>query len=92
MRLLLAFAVAFAMMAPAGADHCEGPDTYPSDATVGPFYVVVLETCGPSGDGCPPWNYVYQESNGLPGLQRDDETVNNTCHGMAPGDTMLSPE
>ena len=31
--------------------------------------------------------WLYQESNGIPGLQRGDEVVDNTCHGMIEADT-----
>jgi hypothetical protein len=33
--------------------------------------------------------WVYQETNGIPGLQRSDPQVDDTCHGMVPADRRL---
>ena len=30
--------------------------------------------------------WIYQETNGIPGLQRGDEVVDNTCEGAIPAD------
>lgn len=32
---------------------------------------------------------VYEESNGIDGLQRGDEEIDDTCHGMIPADTAM---
>lgn len=37
-----------------------------------------------------PWSiWVYEESNGIAGLQRQDELRDDTCGGAIPGDTIL---
>jgi hypothetical protein len=33
--------------------------------------------------------WVYEESNGIDGLQRGDEIVDDTCHGMIASDTIV---
>jgi hypothetical protein len=33
--------------------------------------------------------WIYEESNGMPGLQRGDEIVDDTCGGAIPGDTIV---
>jgi hypothetical protein len=33
--------------------------------------------------------WVYEESNGVDGLQRGDEVVDDTCGGRFPGDTII---
>lgn len=35
------------------------------------------------------FTWVYEESNGIPGLQRQDEVVDDTCGGQIPGDRIL---
>lgn len=32
---------------------------------------------------------IYEESNGIDGLQRQDEVVDDTCGGVFPGDTQI---
>ena len=32
--------------------------------------------------------WIYFEANGIPGLQRGDEVVDNTCHGMIESDVI----
>lgn len=38
-------------------------------------------------DPCTFW--IYEETNGVEGLQRDDDVVDDTCHGAVPGDTIV---
>jgi len=87
--ILLALGVALALLTPTGADHCE---TYSTSSTelscvaipaVGDYYVD--EDCG--SDPYSIW--VYQESNGIAGLQRGDEVVDDTCHGSIQADTII---
>jgi hypothetical protein len=33
--------------------------------------------------------WVYLESNGMDGLQRDDELIDDTCDGQIDGDTLI---
>jgi len=33
--------------------------------------------------------WIYQESNGIPGLQRGDSIRDDTCHRMIPPDTVI---
>lgn len=35
------------------------------------------------------YSWVYQESNGIPGLQRHDDMWDDTCGGLIPGDTVV---
>ncbi|HUR70234.1 MAG TPA: hypothetical protein VM370_13400 [Candidatus Thermoplasmatota archaeon] len=43
--------------------------------------------------GCDPecigYLYVYEESNGIEGLQRQDEVHDDTCGGAIPGDRIV---
>lgn len=93
MRLfLLPAVVAVSLLAPAAADHCQsyhtttptlwcGAASFPGDH---PVYVD--DDCCPE---CLYYVWIYQESNGIPGLQREDEIVDDTCHGMIVGDTIV---
>lgn len=52
-----------------------------------PCFYVDNDTCQP---GCGLFSlWVYQESNGHPGLQRGDEVYDDTCHGMVEADTIV---
>ncbi|HUR70058.1 MAG TPA: hypothetical protein VM370_12505 [Candidatus Thermoplasmatota archaeon] len=90
--LLLAIIAAFLVAAPAEAT-CEMTTSTPEVDTGdhGPdlprYYVDndVIQTAGPIFS-----IWVYEESNGLDGLQRGDEVVDDTCGGAAgPGDTVI---
>lgn len=77
--LLGVFAVASAM-----ATHDCVPTTSAPEIDVAGFYV--------DNDLCQPcmWSiWVYQESNGIEGLQRGDEVVDDTCGGQIPADTIV---
>ncbi len=92
--LLLPLAFALALANPVGADHCTTWSTDPdveldtNPTGVGPRYYVdndpVNLPCCPFGS----W-WVYEESNGIPGLQRSDEERDDTCHGMIRADTII---
>lgn len=96
MRPFFALLFVLAVVGPVDADHCatwstDGDvevDTNPSGAPLVPrFYVdndpVNLPCCVLGS-----W-WVYQESNGIPGLQRLDEERDQTCHGMIAPDTVV---
>jgi hypothetical protein len=82
----LSLLVALAFALPAGAGHCEAYSTTQPDVDVAGVYYVD-EDCL---DGCSVeilfsiW--IYEESNGIPGLQRGDEHTDDTCHGMIEAD------
>jgi hypothetical protein len=66
-------------------------DTDPLGLGVGPRYYAEdgAEDCANTGL-CFFSIWVYQESNGIDGLQRGDEVVDNTCGGGAgPSDTII---
>jgi hypothetical protein len=84
--ILAIVGIALAMGA-AGADHCETwstskPDTTSSDGR----YYVDNDMCQPE---CIFSIWLYEESNGYDGLQRGDEVVDDTCHGMIDSDTII---
>lgn len=33
--------------------------------------------------------WIYYEANGIPGLQRNDSVIDDTCHGMIDGDMFV---
>lgn len=89
-----AFAIGLAMLsalaaAPAAASHCVGHSTSAPELDValptGDRVYADHDDCGT----ClvPVW--IYQESNGLDGLQRLDGNVDDTCHGRVPSDTLI---
>lgn len=69
---------------PAVAAHCTTWETASPeiDATL---YYVDIDYCNP----CMETFWVYEESNGIDGLQRSDEIVDTTCHGMIAPDTVI---
>lgn len=94
MRFALSSAtlILISLSAPALAWHCEEPTTSPAEidtclAPRTPSCVYVdIDPCQPE---CGPLIWVYQESNGVPGLQRGDEIVDDTCHGEIEADTIV---
>ena len=78
--LLTLAALAVAM--PAGADHCVTYSTSSPEVDAGGYYVD-NDVCQP---GCIFSIWIYQESNGISGLQRGDSVVDDTCHGMIESD------
>jgi hypothetical protein len=90
---LILTAIATLALGSALADECV-PSTTPAVA-VGPYYIYdcLLDDSPQGGQECwfpGPWAvWVYEESNGIAGLQRDDEIRDDTCAGQIPGDTIV---
>lgn len=84
MRLVLPLAILLALSLPAQAAHCETWSTTPAEIDAGGYYVE-LDTC----PMCIFSVWIYEESNGIEGLQRGDEIVDDTCHGMIRADTIV---
>lgn len=93
MRALVPMLVVLALTAPAvRADHCETWRTSVPDLTL----AVDAETtfyfswdCDEFCDAGPLAIYLYEESNGIPGQQRQDEIDDGTCHDMIAPDTLI---
>lgn len=72
-----------ALALPALGAGCEGTTSTTSTSQVvvgaGGFYVA-NDICQP---GCTFSIWIYQESNGVPGLQRGDTMRDDTCNGSA---------
>lgn len=94
MRILTA-TLALLMLAPlALAEECV-PTTTTGAIAVGDYYV--YDACADmTGEGtmeCGWWGpwvvWIYEESNGIAGLQRADELRDDTCHGEIAGDTVI---
>lgn len=91
MRVLIALCLAFALLPETVAAGCETSTTTPlldtGETAAGQHYVVA--------DDCSWWCvtgymfWVYEESNGIPGLQRGDENVDDTCGGAIRADTVV---
>ena len=96
MRILIALALTLALAVPATAHHCTTWSTS-NGIAAGEYYLydacVDHATGGEGGLECSHWGvwnaWVYQESNGIAGLQRADEIQDDTCHGLIAGDTVL---
>jgi len=75
---------ALAIAVPVSAQDCE-PSNADAEVDLGGLYV--------DNDPCQPeclfsiW--VYQETNGIEGLQRGDEVEDNTCGGQIESDTII---
>lgn len=98
MRTILLILALVAIAIPVNADHCATYSTYGAQYDT----KIVSQALGTDryygADDCFPLVYcqlvlmsfwVYQESNGIDGLQRGDEVVDNTCHGLLPADTIV---
>lgn len=83
---LLTLAVAVLAFGSVAASACE-PTTSRATATAGPFYII-NELCPLSLD-CIGAFWIYAESNGIEGLQRQDEIQDDTCEGQIAGDTII---
>lgn len=93
MRALLApVLLLVALSAPAIAQHCTEPGEQEDAistcvAGLEPCFYVDDDNCEPE---CGHFNvWIYQETNGHPGLQRGDEITDDTCHGMIEADTVI---
>jgi len=93
MRLaLLAALVAAVALSSASAGHCASYSTStPTGRTAcdtdGSCIYWVWDDC--HAQGCFFSFWVYEETNGYEGLQRDDPIVDDTCHGMIEADRVL---
>lgn len=96
MRTILILLAILALAIPAGADHCatfstsdpEFDSAFGASVEDAPRFYVENDPCHMHGM-CVFSIWVYRESNGIGGLQRDDEIVDDTCHGMIAGDTII---
>lgn len=79
-----------ALSAPAIAEHCTGPtaqeDAISTCVGVEPCFYYDNDSCEPE---CVFDLWIYQETNGIAGLQREDVYRDDTCHGMVAGDTVI---
>ena len=86
---VLPIALTLALM-PVEASHCTTWSTSENDADTLIVYNPALNLYH-VWDHCQPdclFSYwAYYEDNGIPGLQRSDEVVDDTCHGQFEGDT-----
>ena len=90
MRTLILASLLGLAFAPAAASHCESYTTTEPEVDTGlapgmPRHYVDQDTF--CLDLCSYW--VYEEANGLDGLQRADEMVDDTCHGLIAGDKIV---
>lgn len=84
----LALALALVLALPAGAAHCTTWNTEDAEVDVlGRYYHDADLVCLNTEAICSFWT--YEESNGIPGLQRGDEVADSTCHGMIAPDTVI---
>lgn len=94
--LLVPLTLTIALASSANASHCTTWTTSTTDedtivVDLGPaavdFRYLVADVC-PIDDPCPTL-YPYYEGNEIPGLQRGDHTVDDTCHGMIRPDSIM---
>lgn len=91
-RAVLVIALLALAAVPAQAADCipgrteADVDTDPANTGIVPRYYVVND--GPNWC-CLVSIWIYQEANGIDGLQRDDEVVDDTCRGQIPGDLLV---
>lgn len=90
---LIVLAVATLALGGAVADHCAGPSTTTPILTLhwlggNGLYVTGDVFCA-AADVLMCGYYVYEEANGIAGLQRGDELVDDTCHGSIAPDRIV---
>lgn len=77
-----------AALAPAQASDCATWTTSETDADAAGYYVI--NDCWHNDCAKAFFSiWVYEEANGIPGLQRGDEVVNDTCHGQIQADKII---
>ena len=76
-------ALALFLAGAAWADECEPTTSNPEIEVLG-FYID-NDVCQPE---CLFSIWIYEESNGIEGLQRSDEVKDDTCGGQIEGDTL----
>ncbi len=90
MRAFVVVMFGLAFIAPSSADVCEPTTTEPEvtlETVAGTYYVDFI-FCQP--ECYPNFAYwVYEESNGIEGLQKNDAYEDDTCGGRIAGDTIL---
>ena len=90
MRTILILLATVALALPVGAEHCTTYTTSDTEVDTGvaegvPRYYVNNGPC----HMCIFSIWVYEESNAINGLQRGDEIIDDTCHGMIRSDTII---
>ena len=88
---LFAATLALALAMPAGAEHCTTYETADPEVDVaGQYYFdddcVAILLCQVEIIFS---FWIYEESNGIPGLQRGDEVQDQTCHRMIQPDRII---
>jgi hypothetical protein len=91
MRTILILGTILALAIPVGADHCATYTTSAPEVDTGTLgddarYYVDTEFPCPQ---CHVTLWIYQEANGLDGMQRGDEVVDDTCHSMILADEII---
>ena len=101
--ILIPLLATLSLVAPAAAEACELTTSPALICPAGPAPGLPCVETAAAGyyideDGCPLLAvvqnchysfWVYEESNGIAGLQRDDEIRDDTCRGLIPGDTVI---
>lgn len=88
MRTLLAAAFVFALAGPGASSHCATYSTSQADVdALGMWYFTDDDGCRWGFPECGLW--IYEESNGIQGLQRGDLYVDDTCHNAIEPDTII---
>ncbi len=86
---------ALALVAPVGAETCTPTTTFPvftvhANVIGHPGYYLDIDgaACVLPTNACQVLVWVYEETNGIAGLQRQDEVKDDTCGGQIAGDTI----
>lgn len=92
MRLIIPIALIALLALPAQAEHCRTWTTTDPDVDTGiapgvARYYFDADATSSCYDFCTYW--IYEEANGIDGLQRGDEIRDDTCHGMIRADTII---
>lgn len=92
MRTILLTLTLLALALPASADHCVTWSTSTPEIETNPLGIDGVRTLYIFNDEtwcCLFSIWIYEETNGIPGAQRGDEVVDDTCHGMIRADTII---
>lgn len=91
MRTILILTAALALLlTSANAEHCSSYSTSTPEVDTthnGGSWYIDNDICQP--ECAKPITWIYEESNGIGGLQRGDEIVDDTCHGMIEADWII---
>lgn len=85
MRAVVPLMLVLLLVAPVRADGCEPIDPSPELEVAG--YYLDSDLCQPE---CVASVWLYQESNGIGGLQRQDHVWDSTCGGLIEPDTRIA--